>query len=85
MRNIKYVLTERWYTWENARTAAMEDPEINLYADAEKGERVFNPIEQDPLEASEDTLEAENDASRLSPEQIPTPDNGVGGGREVRV
>ncbi|TLD09204.1 uncharacterized protein PgNI_07544 [Pyricularia grisea] len=30
MRAIKHVLTERYYTWEDARKLAMEDPEINL-------------------------------------------------------
>jgi hypothetical protein len=28
---IKVCLTERWYSWEEARVAAMEDEEINLY------------------------------------------------------
>lgn len=31
MNAIKHTLTERWYTWENARVAAMEDGEVDLY------------------------------------------------------
>ena len=40
---IKHVLTERWYAWENARFAAMDDASVNLYADPEKGEPVYLP------------------------------------------
>jgi large subunit ribosomal protein L47 len=29
-RSIKHVLTERYYTWEEARQLAEEDPEIDL-------------------------------------------------------
>ncbi|EMC93313.1 hypothetical protein BAUCODRAFT_37001 [Baudoinia panamericana UAMH 10762] len=43
MRNIKVVLTERWYAWENARQAAMEDPEVDLSADPGKGEQAYLP------------------------------------------
>ncbi|WPG99484.1 Putative ribosomal protein L47 [Acrodontium crateriforme] len=42
-RHIKLVLTERYYAWENARYAAMDDPEINMYANLEKGESVYTP------------------------------------------
>ncbi|EME79503.1 uncharacterized protein MYCFIDRAFT_34427 [Pseudocercospora fijiensis CIRAD86] len=52
MKNIKYVLTERWYSWENARVAAMQDPEINMYADLDAGEPAYLPRE-DSLEVSE--------------------------------
>ena len=41
---IQHVLTERWYTWENARFAAMEDPEVNLYADPDKGDEAYIPM-----------------------------------------
>lgn len=43
---IRHVLTERWYAWENARYAAMDDPEVNLYADPEKGDQAFIPMPQ---------------------------------------
>lgn len=43
MKAIKHTLTERWYAWENARVAAMEDEEVNLYADLEKGEPAYIP------------------------------------------
>lgn len=45
MKRIKYVLTERWYSWENARVAAMEDPEINMFADLDAGEAAYLPKE----------------------------------------
>lgn len=35
MRAIKEVLTERWYTWEDARKVAEKDSEIDLNADLE--------------------------------------------------
>jgi len=41
MKSIKHVLTERWYAWENARVAAMEDDEVDLYADPAKGEKAY--------------------------------------------
>lgn len=34
---IKTCLTERWYSWEEARVAAMEDEEVDLYAGQEGG------------------------------------------------
>lgn len=43
MRGIKHVLTERWYTWENARVAAMEDEEVDLYADIDNGQSAYLP------------------------------------------
>ena len=45
-KNIKFVLTERFYAWENARVAAMDDPEVNLYADPDKGEPAYLPKPQ---------------------------------------
>jgi len=41
MKAIRHVLTERWYAWENARVAAMEDEEVDLYADSEQGESAY--------------------------------------------
>lgn len=46
MKGIKHVLTERWYAWENARVSAMEDEEVDLYADVEKGERAYLPRQE---------------------------------------
>ena len=45
MKAIKHALGERWYSWENARQAAMEDEEVDLYADMEKGEAAYVPKE----------------------------------------
>lgn len=39
MRGIKHVLTERWYAWENARTEAEKDAEVNLWP--EEGEEAY--------------------------------------------
>lgn len=46
MKRIKQVLTERWYTWENARQDAMQDEEINMYADLDAGEPAYLPKEE---------------------------------------
>lgn len=43
MKAIKHTLTERWYAWDNARNAAMEDDEINMYADLDNGEAAYIP------------------------------------------
>ncbi|KAM0718413.1 hypothetical protein Q7P37_005483 [Cladosporium fusiforme] len=60
-KNIKICLTQRWYSWEEARVAAMEDEEIDLYADADKGQSAYLPKEhsQDAFE------ESSNEASSL--------------------
>jgi len=44
-KNIKICLTERWYSWEEARVAAMEDDEVDLYADPDKGQPAYLPKE----------------------------------------
>ncbi|KAK5138422.1 hypothetical protein LTR08_000008 [Meristemomyces frigidus] len=57
MKSVKHCLTERWYTWENARVAGMEDVEVDLTADLDRGEKAFLPREdgQVPVElGSED-------------------------------
>ena len=33
MKHIKFVLTERWYAWEDARWNAMSDPSVDMYAE----------------------------------------------------
>ena len=43
MASIKHTLTERWYAWENARQVAMDDEEVNLYANSDKGEQAYLP------------------------------------------
>jgi large subunit ribosomal protein L47 len=44
-KNIKICLTERWYSWEEARVAAMEDEEVDLYANTDKGQSAYLPKE----------------------------------------
>jgi len=58
MKNIKFVLTRRWYAWEDARDAAMDDEEVNLYADPDKGQPAYLPKsrETDDDEVSEHSL-----------------------------
>lgn len=41
MKRIKFVLTERWYAWEDARWDAMADPSIDMYA--EDGQNPYDP------------------------------------------
>lgn len=41
MKAIKHTLTERWYTWDNARNEAMLDEEVNMYADLDNGEVAY--------------------------------------------
>ena len=48
MKSLRHCLTERWYAWENAREAAMEDDEVDLYADVEKGEEAYLPSQDEP-------------------------------------
>lgn len=51
-KNIKICLTERWYSWEDARVAAMEDGEVNLYAQQDKGEPAYTPMEHNTVSLS---------------------------------
>ena len=44
MKAIKHTLTERWYAWDNARYAAMEDEEVNLYAAGTDEDPAYIPI-----------------------------------------
>lgn len=41
MKRIKFVLTERWYAWEEARWDAMADPSVDMYA--EDGQSAYDP------------------------------------------
>lgn len=54
MKGIRHCLTERWYAWENARVAGMEDPEVDLYADLEKGEAAYLPRSEESTEVCAD-------------------------------
>lgn len=44
MKRIKFVLTERWYAWEDARWDAMADPSIDMYA--EDGQHAYDPSKE---------------------------------------
>lgn len=44
MKAIRHTLTERWYAWDNARYAAMEDPEVNLYAAGTEEDPAYIPL-----------------------------------------
>ncbi|KAF7185969.1 54S ribosomal protein L4, mitochondrial [Pseudocercospora fuligena] len=73
MKSIKYVLTERWYSWENARVAAMQDPEINMYADLDAGEAAYLPKEDSFEPESQASADAEAQ-SGMPPPEPPKPE-----------
>ncbi|KAF2774264.1 hypothetical protein EJ03DRAFT_322858 [Teratosphaeria nubilosa] len=78
MRAIRYCLTERWYAWENARVAGMEDEEVDLYADLGKDERAYLPkseFEDEPV-----SLRSEDDARTDPTRSIPPPESRSPGG-----
>jgi large subunit ribosomal protein L47 len=81
MKSIKHTLTERWYAWENARQAAMEDQEVNLYANANRGESAYQPKEPelDSLPAGDAQT-----SSEVSSTYTPPPPMATGRG-EARV
>jgi hypothetical protein len=58
MRNIRHVLTERYYAWEDARKLAESDPEINLAGGGKNGP-VFTPseyFEEEVVDAKEEEV-----------------------------
>lgn len=77
MAAIRHTLTERWYSWENARQAAMEDEEVDLYADSEKGGQAYLPREVEVGEV------VESEAPTGDPNYFPPPASP--GRTEVRV
>ena len=82
MRSIRQALTERWYTWENARVAAMEDEEINLYADPEKGEQAYRPGGDQRQDEGDLVVTDQSQSDELS--MPPPPDHSRAGG-EARI
>ena len=74
MKSIKHVLTERWYAWENARQTAMEDQEVNLYANADKGESAYQPKEPelDSLPEGDPQISGEGISTYTPPPPIAT-------------
>jgi large subunit ribosomal protein L47 len=56
-RAIKQVLTERYYSWQEAQQVAKDDPEINL--NATENEPIYNPMEYTEEEVLEENVEAE--------------------------
>lgn len=75
MRGIKRALTERWYSWEDARALAAVDPEIEFHEDsvkytpkdfvAEEESKPLAEVEVEPAVATEHTTAAP--AAPLSP------------------
>ena len=74
MASIKHTLTERWYAWENARQVAMEDGEVNLYADSDRGEQAYLPKEPELDDFAPGDSQAENrvDSTYPPPPSYPT-------------
>ncbi|KAH9815048.1 Mitochondrial 39-S ribosomal protein L47 (MRP-L47), partial [Teratosphaeria destructans] len=78
MRAIRHCLTERWYAWENAREAGMDDDEVDLYADPSKGEQAYLPKSEfvdEPV-----SLGSEDDARTDPSRGIPPPESRSPGG-----
>jgi large subunit ribosomal protein L47 len=68
MKSIKQVLTERFYTWEDARLLAEQDPEIDLANTTHP----YNPItyfEEDVADSQ--VLEVENAGQEKQPLEKP--------------
>lgn len=65
MRNIRHVLTERFYAWEDARKLAETDPEINLAGGGKNGP-VFTPreyFEEEVVDVEEEEVDVELEKS----------------------
>ena len=81
MRAIKHVLTERFYTWEDAVKVAENDPEVNLTGDGP----AFTPAdyleeadvaaegEQHPAEVTEETAEKAETPAAAAPDATTIP------------
>lgn len=70
MRAIKHTLTERFYTWEDARRVAAEDPEIDLSGNGP----AYTPkeyLEDEVLEAGDAAAVAGTPEGKVA-EQRPT-------------
>ncbi|CAK4033655.1 54S ribosomal L4, mitochondrial [Lecanosticta acicola] len=66
MDKIRTVLLERWYAWENARSEAMLDEEVNMYAELDNNEQAYFPKEEQ-LEGDDATSSADGSSSSLPP------------------
>lgn len=71
MKAIKHTLTERWYAWDNARVEAMNDDEINMYADLDNGEPAFLPRNDE----YEDAPISQQQSARPQDSTLPPPAN----------
>ncbi|KAK0629786.1 mitochondrial 39-S ribosomal protein L47 (MRP-L47)-domain-containing protein [Bombardia bombarda] len=76
MRAIKHVLTERFYTWEDAVKLAETDPEVNLTGNGE----AYTPTEyleeqhlseEEPVPEEEEGAKKEAGAATLDPAALP--------------
>ncbi|CZT19491.1 related to 54S ribosomal protein L4, mitochondrial [Ramularia collo-cygni] len=70
MKAIKHTLTERWYTWDSARSEAMLDEEINMYADVDNGEIAYLRKEDD-LVVDEQLSAPEGSEQAMPPADVP--------------
>lgn len=67
MRGIKHVLTERFYTWEDAVTLAQTDPEIDLTGEGP----AFRPAAYLEEETSSDSASSNNSEAMADQHQVP--------------
>ena len=71
MKAIKHTLTERWYLWEDARTLAQSDPEVDLSGDGAaykpSGDYLTKEDEAAPAEAAENQGAGEGEGEGQKP------------------
>ncbi|KAK7541992.1 mitochondrial 54S ribosomal protein uL29m [Phyllosticta citribraziliensis] len=67
MKAIRHTLIERWYAWENARQAALDDPEVNLSGHGE----AYNPQVVEDGEYDELAEEAFEETNPTTSSQSP--------------
>ncbi|KAH6631667.1 54S ribosomal protein L4, mitochondrial [Chaetomium tenue] len=82
MRSIKHVLTERFYTWEDAIKVAEKDPEVDLTGNGpaftpsnflEDSDVAATEGEQQAAEATEEAVEKAEPAAAATPESATIP------------
>jgi hypothetical protein len=68
MKNIKWILVERWYAWEDARKLAREDETIQIRDEGGIKGQLNREVVYDALEYGEEEDEAWVDESEPSSE-----------------
>lgn len=71
MKSIKHVLTERFYTWEDAVKVAKSDPEVNM--DGGEGEAYIPSAYEDDVSDAEHQAAGDNTIEQSSREAVDEP------------